>query len=186
VGFVNAGLELAHQIATGDLDTPSRIYIANGTMGSVAGLAIGLALTDSPIEIHAVRVADNRFARRVVLDRLIAKTAFILNRIDNSIPAELQRRVRIVWRDEFFAGGYAAVDKRTEQAVNFAREQLQLHLDTTYTGKAMAALLHDDAHDNDSAPCLFWNTYNSRALSTVRDQPSDLKRLPSEFRRYFN
>ena len=49
----------------------------------------------------------------------------------------------IVWRDDFFAGGYAIADKATESAVNFAEEHLGLSLDTTYTGKAMAALLHD-------------------------------------------
>ena len=185
VGFVNAGLELAEQIAAGELDTPDRIYIANGTMGSVAGLTIGLALADMPIEIHAVRVADNRYARRVVLNRLIAKTAFVLNRIDNSIPADLRERTRIVWRDEFFAGGYAAVDDRTEQAVDFASKQLNLRLDTTYTGKAMAALLHDLAGDNADARFLFWNTYNSRPLPILSDRPLNLTPLPSEFKRYF-
>lgn len=185
VGFVNAGLELAAQIDSGELETPDRIYIANGTMGSVAGLALGIAMANLPIEIHAVRVADNRFAKREVLDRLMNKTTTLLNRLDPSIALEASTRTRIIWRDDFYAGGYAAVDDTTTHAVEFARDNLELALDTTYTGKAMAALLHDLAVNDHGGPMLFWNTYNSRplpALDSGRLSPLD---LPEQFRRYF-
>ena len=62
VGFVNAGLELAQQITAGEIPAPSRIYMANGTMGSSVGLSLGLALAELPIDLHAVRVVDERFA----------------------------------------------------------------------------------------------------------------------------
>ena len=81
VGFVNAGLELAHQVASGDLELPHRIYIANGTMGSCAGLALGLALADLPTELHAVRVVDDRFTSPSGFERLMRKTAMMLHRI---------------------------------------------------------------------------------------------------------
>ncbi len=185
VGFVNAGLELAAQIDAGEIDSPDRIYIANGTMGSAAGLALGLALADLPTEIHAVRVADKQFVRRDMMDKLMRKTAVLLNRLDASFPADLADRSRIVWRDEFYAGGYAAVDDATLSAVEIAKEQLGLTLETTYTGKAMAALLHnlDNRKTDDSS--LFWNTYNSRALPEISDEAGDIGRLPEEFRRYF-
>ena len=185
VGFVNAGLELAAQIDAGELKTPDRIYIANGTMGSVAGLGLGIALAGLRTEIHAIRVADNRFAKREVLDRLIAKTAKLLSRYDSSIPADISRQTNIVWRDEFFAGGYAAVDDVTKKAVELARDQLGLILDTTYTGKAMAALLHDlNSADND-ASYLFWNTYNSAKLPSTSHSEGPRPGLPSQFERYF-
>ncbi len=185
VGFVNAGLELAAQIDSGELEAPDRIYIANGTMGSVAGLVIGLALAKLPTEIHAVRVADNRFAKREVLDRLIEKTSTLLNRLDASIPLDAAARIRIVWRDEFYAGGYAAVDEATVRAVGFARENLGLELDTTYTGKAMAALLQDLEVSDGSTSTLFWNTYNSRPLPAIDSRESSRQNLPEQFRRYY-
>ena len=185
VGFVNAGLELAAQIDSGELETPDRLYIANGTMGSVAGLAIGIAIAGLPIEIHAVRVADNRFAKREVLDRLMKKTTTLLNRLDPSIPLEAATRTRIIWRDDFYAGGYAAVDDATTYAVEYARDNLGLALDTTYTGKAMAALLHDLDVSSDGASTLFWNTYNSRPLPSIDSDSLSLKDLPEQFRQYY-
>jgi D-cysteine desulfhydrase len=185
VGFVNAGLELAAQIDSGDLEAPDRIYIANGTMGSVAGLAIGIAIAGLPIEIHAVRVADNRFAKREVLDRLMNKTTTLLNSLDPSIPLDAATRTRIIWRDDFYAGGYAAADEVTTHAVEFARDSLGLSLDTTYTGKAMAALLRDLEVSDGGISTLFWNTYNSRPLPSIENDGPSLQDLPEQFRRYY-
>ncbi|MCJ7591850.1 MAG: pyridoxal-phosphate dependent enzyme [Woeseiaceae bacterium] len=186
VGFVNAGMELAAQIESGELESPDRIYIANGTMGSVAGLALGLALADLPTEIHAIRVADNQFVKREVLNRLMIKTATLLNRFDPFIPADLAARSRIVWRDEFYAGGYAHADDATLRAVDFAKENLGLVLETTYTGKAMAALLHDLETNDAGRSNLFWNTYNSRSLPTVGQENPLRQNLPEQFKRYYD
>ncbi len=185
VGFVNAGLELAQQIADGGLDAPNRIYIANGTMGSVAGLAVGLDLAGVDAEIQAVQVADNRFSNRDVLERLIRKIAVLLNRLDPSISATAGTRTPVVWRSDFFAGAYAAVDETTLQAVDIADRELGLHLETTYTGKAMAALLHDlDTSDSDVCS-LFWNTYNSQPLPTFGGGHPRRNSLPKQFARYY-
>ncbi|HNP65224.1 MAG TPA: pyridoxal-phosphate dependent enzyme [Woeseiaceae bacterium] len=186
LGFVNAGLELAQQITNGELDAPNRIYMANGTMGSVAGLAIGLDLAGLAIEIQAVRVADNRFTRREVLERLIRKTAVLLNTMDPSIPADAGSNTPIVWRSDFFAGAYAAVDDITEHAVDFASHALNLRLETTYTGKAMAALLHDLNTSDSDARYLFWNTHNSRPLPTFGEGHPQRDRLPEQFARYYD
>lgn len=186
VGFVNAGLELAAQIDAGEIGTPDRIYIANGTMGSSAGLALGLALARLPTEVHAIRVADRSFVRRDVLDKLMRKTAMLLNRLDPSFPADLADRSRVVWRDEFYAGGYAAFDDATVSAVELAKDQLQMTLETTYTGKALAALLHDLENSKTAGSSLFWNTYNSRTLPDTDSQLRELRGLPQQFRRYFD
>ena len=185
IGFVNAGLELAAQIESGELAPPDRIYIANGTMGSAAGLALGLALAKLRTEVHAVRVADNRFAKREVLDRLMNKTATLLNVYDPDIPANLANATNIVWRDDFFAGGYAIVDETTQRAVKFTKDNLGLTLDTTYTGKAMAALLHDLKSSSVDSSYLFWNTYNSRPLPLSETSDPRPQGLPEQFQRYF-
>lgn len=185
VGFVNAGLELAAQIQAGELAVPDRIYMANGSMGSVSGLALGLTLADIRSEIHAIQVADNRFANRKVLGRLINKTAGMLNRLDSSIPADAAARANIVWRDDFYAGGYAHVDVATENAVVFAKDELRLALETTYTGKAMAALQHDLETCNEAPTVLFWNTYNSAPPPVMKNMRPERHRLPEQFRRYY-
>ena len=185
VGFVNAGMEIAAQIEAGELETPKRIYMANGTMGSVAGLALGLALANLPTEVHAIRITETRFANWAGMLRLISKTASLLNRIDPAIPANLAGRCRIVWRDDFVAGGYANVDDATLRAVEFAKDNLGLSLETTYTGKTMAALLHDLEANRAGTSSLFWNTYNSRSLPTPGAEARAPLALPESFKRYY-
>ncbi len=187
VGFVNAGLELAAQVAAGELTAPDRIYIANGTMGSSAGLALGIALAGLPSELHAVRVTAERYASRDGFARLLKKTLGMMHRLDPSVPANALDRVRLCWRDEFFAGGYALADATTRSAVATARDALGLSLETTYTGKAMAALLHDlAAPDYRGARYLFWNTYNSQDLPVTGERPAERRNLPAEFMHYFD
>ncbi|NIA28238.1 MAG: pyridoxal-phosphate dependent enzyme [Desulfobulbaceae bacterium] len=187
VGFVNAALELAEQIASGEINTPDRLYVANGTMGTAAGIALGLALAELPIEVHAVRVTYDVVANPSAMRRLMVKTATLLNRLDASIPAGLADRTRMCFRDEFFAGGYAHANDETVSAVNIAREQLKLELETTYTGKAMAALLHDiEQRELAEQSMLFWNTYSSRPLPVGTERPDDVSQLPAEFLRYYD
>jgi len=186
VGLVNAGLELAEQVSTGIVAAPDRLYVATGTMGTAAGLAIGLALAELPTEVQAVRVSDPVTMNEKALHRLIGKTALMLRRIDGTIPADLESRVRIVVRDEFFAGGYARTDIATDAAVQFAENQLDIELEITYTGKAMAALLSDlDNPELADKKFLFWNTYSSAALPVPDGEPLDKAALPAEFMRYF-
>ena len=182
VGFVNAGLELAAQIAEGGLPCPARIYIANGTMGSVAGLLLGLAAAELPTEVHAVRIVDSHISNAASLDRLLRKTAHLLNRCDGSFDTAIADRVRLRWRDDFFAGGYARFDEATDQAVRLAGECAGLQLETTYTGKAMAALLYDlQLPDYEGQDYLFWNTHSSSVLPVTADQPELPGNIPREF-----
>jgi D-cysteine desulfhydrase len=184
-GFVNAGLELATQVADGLVRRPDRIYIACGTTGSAAGLALGIAAAGLRSTVHAIQVADNPFASEWKMHKLMAKTRFVLNRADPSFAANGCGQ-NVVWRDEFLAGGYARVDDATKEAVRLAQNELGLSLETTYTGKAMAAMLSDlQANDSDGGYCLFWNTCNARPLPVDTGKPAELGNIPAEFERYY-
>ncbi len=186
VGFVDAGLELAEQVRQGLLPKPDHLYVATGTMGTAAGLALGLALGNLQCSVQAIRVSESFIASETTLRRLINKTATMLQRLDDFFPKDLQERVNIQLRHEFFGDGYAVSNAATDDAVKFAREELQLALETTYTGKAMTALLHD-LHNPKTASrnVLFWNTYNSRALNVAAEKVLDVSAIPESFLRYF-
>ena len=187
LGFVNAGLELADQVAAGDIDAPDRVYVANGTMATAVGLALGLALGKLPTEVQAVQVTEDFVASPLRMHRLIAKTATLMHTFDASIPADLADQVRYSFRSEFLGGGYAKTNAATDRAVAIARDELGLALETTYTGKAMAAMLHDlNQQQYARQSMLFSNTYNSRPLSAGYERPGDASRLPAEFLRYFD
>jgi D-cysteine desulfhydrase len=187
VGFVNAALEMVAQLEAANAPMPERLYVANGTMGTAAGLALGLALVGVATEIHAIRVTHEFVANRGAMLRLLNKTAAMLHRLDGTIPADLASRCNVVFRDEFFGEGYARSTPAADLAIAYARERLDLLLDTTYAGKAMAALLHDAAAGSLAGQTVvFWNTHNSRVLPVSATRPVDVSALPEEFLRYYD
>jgi D-cysteine desulfhydrase len=184
-GFVCAGIELAEQIRDGLLPRPDRLYVAAGTMGTAAGLALGLALAELKTEVHAVRVSDTVICNEEALMRILEKTARMMHRLDRAIPRNLAERADIRLRHEFFAGGYARTDDETEAAIRFAKDELDLQLEGTYTGKAMAAVVRDlSGVDASRRQVLFWNTYNSAPLPVDESASIDRNALPEEFLRY--
>lgn len=184
VGFVNAGLELAKQVRAGDLPLPARIYVALGTMGTAIGLALGLALAGLDTEVQAIRVTAREFANEDAARHLMRKCADLMHHYDPSIPADLASRARLTCRDEFFGAGYGRTNEATEAAIEFAADRLGVALESTYSGKTMAALL-DDLCRRSPDDVLFWNTWNSRPLRFDDSVPPDFKVIPEEFARYF-
>jgi 1-aminocyclopropane-1-carboxylate deaminase/D-cysteine desulfhydrase-like pyridoxal-dependent ACC family enzyme len=187
VGFVNAGLELAEQLAANESEVPDLLYVASGTLGTAAGLALGLALANLPTEVQAVRVSHTYIANETVLWRLIRKTAAMLKILDPSIPANLASRCRVCMRHSFFADGYAHSNAETDAAIRTAEDDLGLTLEQTYSGKAMAALLRDLRDNDDNVKRLFWNTYNSAPLPEPESESAfDASALPDEFASYLS
>lgn len=183
-GFVQAGRELATQVARGLMPAPDRLYVATGTMSTAAGLALGLALAGLATQVQAVRVSHTWLCNEDSLHRTMTKATAMMRRIAPTIPADLPERANVRLRHGFFAGGYAHTDERTEAAIVFAASQLDLTLESTYTGKAMAALLHDLAGSD--ARCLFWNTYNSARLPQAAAAARAATKPPPAFSRYFS
>jgi hypothetical protein len=90
-------------------------------------------------------------------------------------------------RHEFYGDGYARSTPATDAAIVVARDALDLDLESTYTGKAMAALLHDAGRaEHRKASLMFWNTYNSNPLPATQAKATDPAQLPAEFMRYFD
>ncbi len=186
LGFIDAGLELAHQISSKQLSMPDRIYVATGTMSTAAGLALGLALAELPIAVHAVRVSRTSIANPAVLARLIGKTVAMLKSLDASFPDEIVTNTRVFLRHEYFGAGYAHSNAVIDAAIETSADQFAIALESTYTGKAMAAMLHDlDSAGGKSARFLFWNTCHSLPLTESADRPLNGSKLPKEFLHYF-
>jgi 1-aminocyclopropane-1-carboxylate deaminase/D-cysteine desulfhydrase-like pyridoxal-dependent ACC family enzyme len=184
IGFVAAGLEAAQQLRNDADAWPDRLYVAAGTMGTAVGLALGFALAELPIEVQAVRVSDVSIMNQAALDRLLCKTVTMMRRYDPGVPANLAGQAKLRVRDEFFGPGYAKGTPATAEALAFGRAELGLQLETTYTAKAMAALMADWRAGSALTP-LYWHTCNSVPLGVSGDQPLDPGALPEEFLRYF-
>ena len=186
VGFVAAGLEFAEQIAEGEIAKPDRIYVGTGTMGTAIGIALGLAIAELDIEVHAVRASVTDITNDHLMTKLAQKTVTMMRRLDDSVPPDLASRTNIRLRNSFFGAGYAHTTPEADDAIAFAKEQLNIRLETTYTGKAMAALLADiKKPESEELDILFWNTYCAMPVTVPTDRPLDESALPEEFQRYF-
>ncbi len=158
LGYVSAGLELGEQIERGELPCPDAIVLALGSAGSAAGLALGLGLARVATEVIAVRVVERWLANEPLLRLLLARTRRLLAalgvRPERAAPLRIQGGV--------LGREYGAVTAAAAEAVARARELEGLELETTYTGKALAALLGGAVGGR---RLLFWNTYNAMDLS---------------------
>ena len=82
--------------------------------------------------------------------------------------------------DQYFGGKYGKVTPDGFKAVEVMNKTEGVLLETTYTGKTLAALLDHVKVAKTEEPLLFWNTYNSVDLSSVADQVN-YQQLPTEF-----
>jgi len=186
VGFVAAGLELCEQIKNGEIELPDKLFVGTGTMGTAVGLALGIALAGEKIEINAVRVSDRLIMNSAAMRILLRKTIAMMRALDDSIPTDLEAATNIRIRDGFYGPGYAQGTAATDEAIKFAHDQLGLTLETTYTGKTMAALLTDMRNpEMGNLKFLYWHTYNSVDFGLSPDKPLDSNALPDQFLKYF-
>ena len=60
IGYVNAAFELKDQIDAGEMPEPDLLYVAMGTMGTAAGLMLGLKATGLKTRLVAVPAVGAR------------------------------------------------------------------------------------------------------------------------------
>ena len=185
VGFVNAGLELAAQVRAGLMPAPDDLYVALGTMGTAAGLALGLAAAGLRTRLVLVRVVRADIASPARFRALYHGAARLLHRRDPRFPLAPLDRSRIEVRHEFIGPGYARFTEEGMAALALARQAFDIGLEGTYTAKAFAALLADlRAGRLANRTVLFWNTYNGQPLP-AEAMAIDYRELPPPFHRYF-
>ncbi|HJX64516.1 MAG TPA: pyridoxal-phosphate dependent enzyme [Polyangia bacterium] len=161
IGFVNAAIELAGQVATGALPEPDLIYVPYGSAGTAGGLAIGLAAVGLRTSVIGVRVVPAESTNPVRTRRVMEEAVALLRELDASFPSLKPESVALEVRDGFLGEEYAAATTKGLEAVALA-EASGVHLETTYTGKALAALIADARAGNlADKTVLFWNTYSS-------------------------
>lgn len=162
LGQVNAGLELAKQIDAGALPSPDRIVVPLGTGGTVAGVALGLAIANVATEIVAVRVVPRIVANLRHVRVLVSRTARLIERVTNAhVPRPDARGVRVV--HEFFGGAYGRATKEGERVARDCLERTGIVVDPTYGAKALAAAVM--LASERPGTTLFWLSFDGRWMA---------------------
>jgi D-cysteine desulfhydrase len=185
VGFVDAGLELAEQVKAGELPSPDCIYLACGTAGSSAGLALGLMLAGIKTTIQAVQVTPESLQLAEINKRLFGETFQKLKLRDSTLTHCDFDDADLHLRTDQLGQGYAIPTVAGREATTLLQEFAGIPSSLTYTAKAMAALIADARRGLlENKNVLFWNTYNSQPLPAFAN---DLgwQKLPLELHNLF-
>jgi D-cysteine desulfhydrase len=186
LGFVNAALELAEQIEAGELPEPDLLYVTLGSMGTAAGLVLGLRVAGLSTRVIAVQViADDAGDAQRLLD-LVTETESVLHGLDGSFPVSEWSVDDFDVAKGFVGEGYAVPAPEAAEAIALAADAAGLVLEATYTAKTLAALLaHGRTGVLAGRNALFWNTYNSRDITPLA-QRGDPEHLPEGLREYLH
>ena len=184
LGFVNAALELKEQIEAGILPEPDKIYVALGSCGTVAGLALGLKIAGLKSTICAIAVQRSAsFASTI--ERLFNEANQLLQAADATVPLYTLHESDIRYVYDFSGPSYALFTPEGVEAIKLLDEIEDIALDGVYTGKACAAMLHDLRSDPvPDQTILFWNTYCNHAMGDEIASHSYTE-LPEAFHQFF-
>ena len=191
IGFINAIFELKNQINEGILPEPDIIFVAAGSTGTAAGLTAGCKLLGLKTKVCAVNVSRDIVVNPKNLIKIANKSIKYLRRRDKSIPDIQVNKGDFDMIKGYLGSNYGVKTVKGQKAVDLVYElegeKLGFKLETTYTGKTMAAMLEFlEKEENKSKKILFWNTYNSNDLDTyLRETKFDYEKLPKKFHKYF-
>jgi len=187
IGYVDAGLELAEQIAAGAAPEPSVVFVSLGTGGTAAGLLLGFALAGLRTRVVAVLVNDIAPPGHARILALARRAARHLHGLDPAIPREpaLEPERLVVVTDQL-GPGYGAASAAGEDARHRIAALEGLRLDSTYTAKCLAALLDHAARGASSGrTLLFWHTYSAVDPAVHLAALPHPHQLPRAFHRFF-
>lgn len=134
LGYVECALELGEQFAALD-HAPSAVWVACSTLGTQAGLVVGLAATavDSRIvgvDVYSGDAAHQQTALRVLCDDVAKR-----------LGVEAPRADRLIVDSDHLGPGYGIPHEAVFEAIELVASCEGILLDPVYSGKAMAALI---------------------------------------------
>jgi D-cysteine desulfhydrase family pyridoxal phosphate-dependent enzyme len=160
LGYVRAAFELADQLA----EPPAYVFVSAGSLGTAAGLGLGLALEGVDTDVVGVRPSHPGTDLQLpTLDGLIAGGAALLG------VEPPPHRVRVL--DGYVGEGYGRPTELSTRALELAARLEGIILDPVYTAKAFAGLIGEveAGRVRRSDPVVFVHTGGMPALFADRD-----------------
>jgi 1-aminocyclopropane-1-carboxylate deaminase/D-cysteine desulfhydrase-like pyridoxal-dependent ACC family enzyme len=182
-GYLNAAFELKAQVDKGEISPPDAIYLPFGTMGTAAGLVLGMKVTGLKCKIIPVQVVPSFVADEKKFSSLIKSANEYYHSLDKTFPLiEFKPEDFTIDKDNL-GPGYGLPTKQSEEAIKTFVNLEGINLDGVYSGKAAAAFLKfckDNAGNEKTI--LFWNTKSSITLENNIEYKA---RLPEQFQMFF-
>jgi D-cysteine desulfhydrase len=180
LGYVNAVFELYNQITAGKLPEPLLIFIPVGSLGTIAGIDLGLQLTGLSTRVRGICVAPHP-PNSENLTSLIQRTLKLLQSSDEFQHFTYTPQFELT--TEHAGTAYGEPSTEGTEATQLANEYEKLILDPTYTAKTLAGAI-SFIRKGGKGPVLYWHTFNSVDLSSIANTV-DYRSLPSAFHKFF-
>ena len=131
---------------------PDTIVHASSSGGTQAGLALGVARLDLPIEVLGISVDHSKEVLTATVETLIDATE-----TNPDIAARAKASAR--YSADYLGHGYARPTSREADAISFTAKHSGIILDPVYSGRAMVGFLDmvEQGHF-DSKRVVFWHT----------------------------
>lgn len=164
VGHVCAVMELADQIARGEIPEPDTIVVGAGTCGTMAGLLVGIKIAGLKTRVVGVRCVDRLVCNRFRIARLANQTLRLLG-WNASV-----RRSDVDLRDVQTLK-YGLPIENAHELIAEMRSSTGIELDTTYTTKVFSYLKTQALRGRcEDQSVLYWHTFSPAALR--RESPA--------------
>lgn len=180
LGYVDAMIELADQVARGEMPRPDAIVLPTGSSGTLAALALGAAYLGWDTEIIGVRITLAIACNRLTIGSIVRAT-------DKFIAAREPKwkrqsgRVRYSLYGGALGQGYGYPTSDAVEGIEQMRRLTGEPGEVTYSGKALAGLRAVAREPRwKGKTLLLWNT-----LSTARPaiDASAREKLPARLQR---
>ncbi|MDQ2700336.1 MAG: pyridoxal-phosphate dependent enzyme [Actinomycetota bacterium] len=168
LGYVEAALEIAAQVDSGELPEPGHVIVPVGTGGTVAGLLLGFSIAGLPTRVVGVIVNDQLRLNQRSVTKLARRTARLIDRRatrggDRSRQVPDFEESNLILTRDWLGRGYGHSTPEGEAAQAESIDGANLKLDPVYTAKSMAALLRmNETGAFGEKPVLFLNTNGPR------------------------
>ncbi|HJR46193.1 MAG TPA: pyridoxal-phosphate dependent enzyme [Actinomycetota bacterium] len=149
LGTLGTGREIAAAVLDGSLPEPRRAFVAVGTAGTAAGVALGMAAGGLHVPLVCVRVTPRPYGTVGLVRRRIAALRVAAG-LESAPLSPLEAD------DRFVKPGYGDPNPASLEAAALARSD-GLELDGTYAAKAFASLVAH-ARARAEGPLLFVHT----------------------------
>jgi L-cysteate sulfo-lyase len=135
LGYVNAALELIHQVNERSLRIDHLLH-ATGSCGTQAGLVVGMEAMNSAIPVYGVSVRAAKQAQEDNVYALVQRTCEFMG-----LSPGLVAREKIVANSDYVGEGYGLPTDSMVEAVKMLASYEGILLDPVYAGKGFAGLI---------------------------------------------
>lgn len=161
LGYVRAAMELSDQIDAGRLPVPETVICAAGTLGTMAGLALGFYIAGRTIALQGIQVVDPIVTNRENLNALIRDASELLAMLNVDFHPPEPRNLPIEIITDYFGPGYGESTAKSSAAEQWMASHGPVRADPTYTAKTLAAVLDGCRTEKQPVkPMVYWHTFD--------------------------